>query len=417
MMDFLIILIFLAVTVFVFITVSKSNKIKLHNEKLQNDLNFNINKLNEQLSEKSKIIDSIQLDRNSLKSKNDKMSIEIANVKNRVQQLNELIVKKDKLYELIISKTDENIKYFSSLISDHLLLQYSISAEVLENKSHPAYVEAKRIRDLKEKTKVIVERHKIIEYKYEYLINLFPELENYIDDFETIKLLSDYKGIDDLKENEDTTSNYLTKDEYNNLPINIRNQLALDRYISGQKTKWQIGRDYELFIGFEYHQNGWDVEYYGIEKQLEDMGRDLVAISKDEIHVIQCKFWSSNKEIHEKHIAQLYGTTIQFKLSGNQSRKTIVPVFVTNINLSPTAQIFADYLDVKVISGKKIGEFPRIKCNINRDEYGYETKIYHLPMDQQYDKTKIGKKGEFFAFTVQEAMNSGFRRARRYYGA
>jgi hypothetical protein len=62
-------------------------------------------------------------------------------------------------------------------------------------------------------------------------------------------------------------------------------------------------------------------------------------------------------------------------------------------------------------------EFPRIKCNVNRDEYGFESKIYHLPFDQQYDKTKINKKNEFYAMHVHEAVEAGFRRAYRYFGS
>ena len=41
-------------------------------------------------------------------------------------------------------------------------------------------------------------------------------------------------------------------------------------------------------------------------------------------------------------------------------------------------------------------------------------KIYHLPFDQQYYRTKIELHGEFYAWTVEEAVNAGFRRARRY---
>ncbi|OGV47963.1 MAG: hypothetical protein A2017_21260 [Lentisphaerae bacterium GWF2_44_16] len=61
-------------------------------------------------------------------------------------------------------------------------------------------------------------------------------------------------------------------------------------------------------------------------------------------------------------------------------------------------------------------DFPRIKCNIGKDESGNIVKIYHLPMDQQYDKTRILGHGECFAFTVQEAVKKGFRRAKKYYG-
>jgi len=145
------------------------------------------------------------------------------------------------------------------------------------------------------------------------------------------------------------------------------------------------------------------------------MGRDLIATRGDVVHIIQCKYWAQRKLIHEKHIAQLYGTTIQFILSSSPKKK-VIPAFVTNTSLSETAKDFAKYLDVMIIENKDISKFPRIKCNINRDEWGLETKIYHLPMDQQYDRTKICKAGEFYAFTVQEAVNAGFRRAKKWYG-
>ena len=72
----------------------------------------------------------------------------------------------------------------------------------------------------------------------------------------------------------------------------------------------------------------------------------------------------------------------------------------------------ATALSVEIIENEPLGEFPRIKCNINNDEFGSQTKIYHLPMDQQYDRTIIGNRiGEFHAFTVKEAEDAGFRRA------
>ena len=56
-----------------------------------------------------------------------------------------------------------------------------------------------------------------------------------------------------------------------------------------------------------------------------------------------------------------------------------------------------------------------IKCNINPAS---NTKIYHLPFDQQYDKIKVGdQEGELYALTVKEAEKLGFRRAFRWRGA
>jgi hypothetical protein len=37
---------------------------------------------------------------------------------------------------------------------------------------------------------------------------------------------------------------------------------------------WQIGRDFERYVGYRYESLGYDVEYMGIVKGLEDLGRE-----------------------------------------------------------------------------------------------------------------------------------------------
>ena len=142
------------------------------------------------------------------------------------------------------------------------------------------------------------------------------------------------------------------------------------------------------------------------------MGRDLIAIKGDNHFVIQCKYWGKEKVIHEKYIFQHFGTS---KAYGFEQPKNINvrPVFITNIKLSDTAKRFAKELKIEVKELYEMEEFPRIKCNINKEN---NTKIYHLPFDQQYDRTQIYLQGEFFASTVKEAVDAGFRRAFRYRG-
>jgi len=70
-------------------------------------------------------------------------------------------------------------------------------------------------------------------------------------------------------------------------------------------------------------------------------------------------------------------------------------------------------LGIRVEQEKPLEKYPIIKCNISNDG----EKIYHLPFDQQYDKTIISKPGEFYAETVKESMDKGFRRAWRWTGA
>jgi hypothetical protein len=333
---------------------------------------------------------------------------------NIINEYKSLIRDKDDLFVELSKSTNSTLNKVTSLYSDFLLIQFNLSEQYLIAKKRPALAEAKRIRELKQESKFHIEQYRQMLYKYEILLQLFPELTDYVDDLNTIKELENKNNLEEIQENFDRVKNYVDKTEYELLSVDERNQLALDRYINGRKTKWQIGRDYELFCGYEYEKNNWKVEYIGIEKKLEDMGRDLIAYKNDEIHIVQCKYWSQKKLIHEKHIAQLYGTTIAYKIE-NGEMFNVKPVFITNIELSEKAKLFAKYLNVIVIK-KELKEFPRIKCNYGKDEDGIETEIYHLPFDQQYDRVIMNRKGNFYAYTVKEAVNSGFRRAYRYFG-
>ena len=320
-----------------------------------------------------------------------------------------------KEYCLKVSEENSNLrkdfkksfKNMGEFISDIKLYVYDIASKYFDTKSHPAHKKAQDVRELKQKTKEYIKEYKLMRYEYDMLFSLFPELENYLEYYSAEKS----ETIEEVQENYDYVQSWISKDEYSSLDENTRNQLALDRYIeSRKKSKWAIGRDYEMFIGHEYEQKGYKVTYTGITDRLEDKGRDLIAQKDNEILIIQCKNWSKYKEIHENHICQLFGTTVQYNIENNLLFKA-TPVFITSATLSETALKFAEYLGVQVIQNKKLEEFPRIKCNINNKE-----KIYHLPFDQQYDRTIIGdQKGEFFAWTVQEAVDKGFRRAKKYF--
>ena len=136
---------------------------------------------------------------------------------------------------------------------------------------------------------------------------------------------------------------------------------------------------------------------------------------------------SKNKVIREKHVNQLFGTTVKYIIDNeikikkkNQGsllfdfsdQDNIEPMFVTSTQFSPEAKDFAEALGVKLIENKNLELYPLIKCNIAQNG----EKIYHLPFDQQYDNTKINKPGCFYAFSPAEAEEKGFRRAYRWKG-
>lgn len=336
--------------------------------------------------------------------------LQISNIENENKRILQTLAQKEKLFLEINNLNDKSVKKISSLFADYSLLQYDLSAKMLIGKIRPARKEAKRINELKKQTKSYIEQYKLMVYKYEYLLNIFPELNDYVEDIESIKELDKYTDLENLTEEFDYVKKYISKIEYSSLNEIQRNQLALDNYVKGKKTNWQIGRDYELFCGQYYQRKGWEVSYFGMEKKLNDLGRDLIAKKGSEIHIIQCKYWSKEKLIHEKHILQLFATTYILEISKSDLFHNFKPVFMTNIELSETAEKFAKMLKVEIIK-MDLREFPRIKCNVNGDN-----KIYHLPFDQKYDVTQINNKGEMYALTVEQATKNGFRRAFKYHG-
>jgi len=69
----------------------------------------------------------------------------------------------------------------------------------------------------------------------------------------------------------------LTKSEWRQLTQQEKYQRALDNYWNRHKSNWEIGRDYERFIGYGYELKGWDVTFFGAVKGFQDMGRDLIV--------------------------------------------------------------------------------------------------------------------------------------------
>src|SRR3989339_250432 len=251
------------------------------------------------------------------------------------------------------------------------------------------------------------------------LTNLIQNLKNSGSSFdasfkkfkeEETKLLKLKEEINQLAKERQMGFPWLAKayDDFFNLQDN---QMALDRFWKRPKSKWLIGRLYERYVGYLFEKEGYDVEYVGIFKGFEDLGRDLICKKGKNITIIQCKNWSKFRTIYEKHIFQFFGTVFQYR--DENPKHNVKAIFYTTTSLSDLARRFAKELNIQLEENHHFNiEYPAIKCNIGRTS---GEKIYHLPFDQQYDKTKIEPhKGEFYCQTVKEAEDAGFRRAFRY---
>jgi hypothetical protein len=363
----------------------------------------------------------LNLDKSLSKEREASSCLIEQNLNQREAELREL--------ERVLNEKSKSFPWLAGAIADLVLLKNNEVSDYLRTKRNPAYSAARTISEMGKEKRILAEQLKLTQYTIAQYESLFPFLtdfrENEIEDA-LLEINETYQ--EQPEQQEDPARIYLAPGEYAMLSPTERNQRALDRYRQARKSSFQLGRDYERYVGYLYERQGYQVSYYGIENGKEDLGRDLICKKNGRTEVVQCKYWSKHKLIHEKHINQLFGTTVMMYLQSVKMQPThqqlhlfpqlladgnITAVFYTSTNLSETARHFAEALSIQVHEQIALGEYPIIKCHISTIT---GEKIYHLPFDQMYDRTKLDKTGEFYAMTVVEAEAKGFRRAWKWRG-
>lgn len=269
---------------------------------------------------KGKEIESLNQSLSNLKDMNSALGSELNSNKramtitNReLEKLKALNLKRHRLLEELFSLKMKSMPYLAGMIADYITLDIEGLANSLDwGKNKERAKKVASIREIRKAASEKIAEAKVAVYQLEYLKQLYPSLEDILEtDYEDLTFdskLPDYEDFDPIR-------NYLSREEWTSLSETEKNQRALDNYIaSHRKTNWQIGRDYELYIGYLCEKQGYKVDYYGSINKLDDLGRDLIAIKGDTILIIQCKYWSGEKSIHEKHINQLFGTTISYSI-------------------------------------------------------------------------------------------------------
>ncbi len=353
---------------------------------------------------------------NKLKSENEQLTKRNKDWENYSTELDgkeKNIEQRENLFKQLFKERTQNYPVVGQVWSDLIDITESERERALRYKSHPALRAADEVKSIKAEKRELAKELISWKYKASNYEAIYPWLVDEMGEDIADEVEADiYYSVYTEKEREDPVSQFVSPEDYRKLSVSQRNQLALERYWQrGKKSKWMIGKMYERYVGYVYEKDGWDVQYFGIHKRYEDLGRDLIAQKGKDVHVIQCKHWSKFKTIYENHIFQLFGTT--FSMRKDLKGKVVTPVFYTSTLLSDTAMEFARLLGMKIFQGYKFDQYPCIKCNISANG----EKIYHLPFDQQYDNTKITPKtGEFYADTVAEAEAHGFRRAFKWMG-
>lgn len=331
-----------------------------------------------------------------------------------LQRQSEIVINNEKIVKQLAKERQIGFPTLAKAYEDFFKLQDKKLIDFLTHKDRPAIRASELLSEYAKLKRKTEKENRVLKYIVEYYESIAPflvDLKEEVTDIteEDREMMAEYTP----EELEDRVTSFLTKEEYRKLSTTEKNQLALDRYWKRPKSKWHIGKIYERYVGYLYEQKGYDVDYVGIFKGFEDLGRDIIASKGKDLVVIQCKYWSKFKTIYEKHIFQFFGTVFQYK--DENKKKNVEAIFYTTTKLSDLARRFAKELNIKLVENDKVPtDYPCIKCNISRVD---KTKIYHLPFDQQYDNVKIEKeKGEFYCATVEEAEKKGYRRAFRYKG-
>jgi len=319
--------------------------------------------------------------------------------------------KKRSMIEAGIERIKQDAMGSSWLAVQMADLEYYVdmkTADNMVNKSRPARIAAEEVRNLAKEKRNLNAKVKALEYQLRFYESLEPSLSE--ESEYTPEEISEAIA-EELDDN--GSLKYLSQKEYDSFSEAEKWQLALDRWRQRHRSNWQVGRDFERYIGYLYEIDGYRVEYFGALNGKMDLGRDLIVRKGKEVIIIQCKRWSDRKTIHENHVFQLFGSIMGYEIEHPGSHPK--GLLITTCPLSDIAIAYADRLNIEHkqnYPADDINSYPLIKCNIGRSG----EKIFHLPFDQQYDRVNIDPNhGEFYVATIQEAIDAGFRRAYRWH--
>lgn len=383
------------------------------------ELQKSANSYKGQMAEYKWMVDAKETQLSIKKKEMEKFQFELANKKSIIQGLN---CEKNELADSLKIAQEENSKAewaYSELYEKcdaceeeigRLNEQIDSFDKIINNKNpfdYVAHLRAHALEHVNEYAGKKVEELAVLfkyQYKFEYLLSIYPELRAYKDDDAYINYMHEEEKRCNIK-------NWLTDEEYNHLSEIGREQLAVDRYItsSSKWTDWEKGRNYEIFCAYILFNEGYDIIQEGLNKKLEDKGRDIIAVHQKtgKTLIVQCKNWIGY--VRENIVFQLFGSYAQWLVDNDRKLgdKSVEAWLYVTGPLSDEAQRCAQKLDVHV-RHLPMEKFPAIKCNVNHNT---GQLIYHFPFDRHYDLVKINARGKGYKFSVAEAINEGFRRA------
>jgi len=194
----------------------------------------------------------------------------------------------------LIDEKNRHFPWLATAFSDYQELLGKLDADSLLKKKRPAPKAAERIKVASRRASIAEKQFRSLKYRIDFYEKYFPWIIDVAGDSLEEFLNARENEISKVSEtqNDDPVRKMLSLQEYNALSGVERNQMAFDRWMQKKKTNWEVGRMYERFIGFQYEEKGYRVEYFGAIKGLDDLGRDLIVRDTGKTMIVQCKYWA-----------------------------------------------------------------------------------------------------------------------------
>jgi hypothetical protein len=173
--------------------------------------------------------------------------------------------------EALLESRVRGVEFIADAWADYERARAQRLGVALQYKSHPAKSAAKEVRAKGKEMAALrreLKRAQWVLRLYEWHFPWLTELRDFEEERSFVAGAVDVAQGED-GESADPAQHWLSEEEYRALSAVERNQRALDRYLRSRKTPWQLGRDYERYIGCLREAAGARVRYQGIFAGLE----------------------------------------------------------------------------------------------------------------------------------------------------
>ena len=137
----------------------------------------------------------------------DTLKAELEVLNDRIEALTKCIIEKDNLYETYKNRDAEQI---SLMYADMVTLQYYITEQTVSKKNIELFYKTgkerekilenrdiyySKLKKIERNTAEYLKQYKCLLYKYEVLLEVFPDINKYVDNFDSLKSLNDFSSL------------------------------------------------------------------------------------------------------------------------------------------------------------------------------------------------------------------------------